>query len=414
MNNLPLFIALRYLFSKKNSIFTSVITKSSIIGIALGITVVITVLSVMNGFHNELRNKILGMVSHVIISNVSGEVSDWENVVEKIKKHKHVVGYAPYIDGQGMITHKGEVRGVQVKGINPKLESSVTSLHQHIVDGDLNEISIPKFGVSIGKSLAKKLNVGLGDKITVIIPQAQTTALGVIPKIKMLKVSSIFHYDMSQYDNNYVFININDARKLFLSKKQVSGIRLKLDDLFNAPLVRDNLSHMLSNNLYALDWTMINKTFFDAIKLEKTMLLILMMLIVLVATFNILSSLFMVVSERKEDIAILKTLGLYSSDVTKIFIYQGMLLSLVGVFFGVIFGLIISYNLDVIISIIEYIIGRSLISSQIYFISDIPAEPALYDIVIVIILSLSMSFLATIYPSKKAAKYEPAQILKGN
>ena len=219
---------------------------------------------------------------------------------------------------------------------------------------------------------------------------------------------------MSQYDNNYVFINISDARKLFLSKKQVSGIRLKLDDLFNAPLVRDNLSHMLSNNLYALDWTMINKTFFDAIKLEKTMLLILMMLIVLVATFNILSSLFMVVSERKEDIAILKTLGLYSSDVTKIFIYQGMLLSLVGVFFGVIFGLIISYNLDVIVSIIEYIIGRSLISSQIYFISDIPAEPALYDIVIVIILSLSMSFLATIYPSKKAAKYEPAQILKGN
>ncbi|MEC7885799.1 MAG: lipoprotein-releasing ABC transporter permease subunit [Pseudomonadota bacterium] len=411
---LPLNIALKYMKSKKSSRFTSIISKSSIVGITIGIAVIITVLSIMNGFHSEMRNKILGMISHVIITGPDYELSNWQNIHSKIKNNNEVLSSAPYIEEKAMVIKGKNVHGIQIKGIIPELEKEVTNLEKNIVLGNLSHLNSKPYQISIGKDLALKLGVKLGDKITLVIPKTQTTVIGVIPKLKTFEVSSIFYFDMKQYDKNLAFINMGEAQKLFSLDNKITGLRLKLNDLFTAPSFRENIDLNTNEKIVIIDWTMMNKNFFEAIKMEKTMLLILMMLIVLVATFNILSSLFMVVSEKRSDIAILKTMGMDSRNIMNIFMIQGTILGVVGIILGIIFGLIICFNLESIISFIEYFLDRSLINSDVYFISKIPAKIMINDVVVVSLFSLFISFLATIYPSYKASKTEPAIILKGN
>ena len=411
---LPLNIALKYMKSKKSSRFTSIISKSSIVGITIGIAVIITVLSIMNGFHSEMRIKILGMISHVIITGPDYGLSNWQNIYSKIKNNDEVLASAPYIEEKAMIIKGKNVHGIQIKGIIPELEKKVTNLEKNIILGNLSHLNNKPYQISIGKDLALKLGVKLGDKITLVIPKTQTTVIGVIPKLKTFEVSSIFYFDMKQYDKNLAFINMSDAQRIFSFNNKITGLRLKLNDLFDAPSFRENINLQTDEKIIVIDWTMMNKNFFEAIKMEKTMLLILMMLIVLVATFNILSSLFMVVSEKRSDIAILKTMGLDSKNIMNIFMIQGTVLGVVGIILGIIFGLLICFNLESIISFIEYFLGRSLINSDVYFISKIPAKVMINDIIIVSLFSLFISFLATIYPSYKASKTEPAIILKGN
>ena len=408
------YIAYKFLKSNKTSRFTSIISKSSIIGIALGIAAIIVVMSIMNGFHSEMRNKILSMVSHVVVTENNYTLKNWDKLKIEIDKNLFVSGSAPYVEGQAMISFKDNVHGIQLKGIVPQYEKLVTSLSENIVEGDLNDIGLKPYQISIGIDLAKKMNLSIGDKITLVIPRVNSTLIGVVPRIKRFEVSSIFNFGMQQYDKNLVFISMDEAQLLYDMGDDITGLRLKLFDLFKSPRMSKFIKKNIDSKYVVIDWTMMNKNFFKALQMEKTMLMLLMFLIVLVATFNIISSLFMVVSEKKSDIAILKTIGMNSKSIMLIFILQGTFLGALGIIFGLILGLLITLNLDYIVMFIEYVIGHNLLDSDIYMISSVPAQVDVLDLVYVSAISFIFSIVATIYPSLTASRTMPAETLKGN
>ena len=414
MRFISFYIAYKYLRSKKSSRFTSIISKSSVIGISLGIAAIIVVMSIMNGFHSEMRDKILSMVSHVIVTEKNYTLKNWDKLKFKIDKNKLVLNSAPYVEGQAMISFDGNVHGIQLKGIIPEYEKNVTSLSDNIIEGDLNNIGLKPYQISIGIDLAKKMNLSIGDKITLVIPRANTTLIGIVPRLKRFEVGSIFKFGMQQYDKNLVFIDINEAQILYDMGSNVTGLRLKLNDLFKVKKVSNFINSNFNSDYIVIDWTMMNKNFFNALKMEKTMLMLLMFLIVLVATFNIISSLFMVVSEKKSDIAILKTIGMNSKNVMYIFILQGTFLGITGIILGLGIGLLISLNLDYVVSFIEYILGHSLLNSDIYMISTVPVKIEVKDLLYVSIISFVFALLSAIYPAINASKTKPAEVLKGN
>jgi lipoprotein-releasing system permease protein len=414
MRFISFYIAYKYLRSKKSSRFTSIISKSSVIGISLGIAAIIVVMSIMNGFHSEMRDKILSMVSHVIVTEKNYTLKNWDKLKFKIDKNKLVLNSAPYVEGQAMISFGGNVHGIQLKGIIPEYEKNVTSLSDNIIEGDLNNIGLKPYQISIGIDLAKKMNLSIGDKITLVIPRANTTLIGIVPRLKRFEVGSIFKFGMQQYDKNLVFIDINEAQILYDMGSNVTGLRLKLNDLFKVKKVSNFINSNFNSDYIVIDWTMMNKNFFNALKMEKTMLMLLMFLIVLVATFNIISSLFMVVSEKKSDIAILKTIGMNSKNVMYIFILQGTFLGIAGIVLGLGIGLLISLNLDYVVAFIEYILGHSLLNSDIYMISTVPVKIEVQDLLYVSIISFVFALLSAIYPAINASKTKPAEVLKGN
>ena len=414
MRFIPFYIAYKYLRSKKSSRFTSIISKSSVIGISLGIAAIIVVMSIMNGFHSEMRDKILSMVSHVIVTEKNYTLKNWDKLKFKIDKNKLVLNSAPYVEGQAMISFGGNVHGIQLKGIIPEYEKNVTSLSDNIIEGDLNNIGLKPYQISIGIDLAKKMNLSIGDKITLVIPRANTTLIGIVPRLKRFEVGSIFKFGMQQYDKNLVFIDINEAQILYDMGSNVTGLRLKLNDLFKVKKVSNFINSNFNSNYIVIDWTMMNKNFFNALKMEKTMLMLLMFLIVLVATFNIISSLFMVVSEKKSDIAILKTIGMNSKNVMYIFILQGTFLGIAGIMLGLGIGLLISLNLDYVVAFVEYILGHSLLNSDVYMISTVPVKIEFQDLLYVSIISFVFALLSAIYPAINASKTKPAEVLKGN
>lgn len=414
MRFIPFYIAYKYLRSKKSSRFTSIISKSSVIGISLGIAAIIVVMSIMNGFHSEMRDKILSMVSHVIVTEKNYTLKNWDKLKFNIDKHKLVLNSAPYVEGQAMISFDGNVHGIQLKGIIPEYEKNVTSLSDNIIEGDLNNIGLKPYQISIGIDLAKKMNLSIGDKITLVIPRANTTLIGIVPRLKRFEVGSIFKFGMQQYDKNLVFIDINEAQILYDMGSNVTGLRLKLNDLFKVKKVSNFINSNFNSDYIIIDWTMMNKNFFNALKMEKTMLMLLMFLIVLVATFNIISSLFMVVSEKKSDIAILKTIGMNSKNVMYIFILQGTFLGIAGIILGLGIGLLISLNLDYVVAFIEYILGHNLLNSDIYMISTVPVKIEVQDLLYVSIISFVFALLSAIYPAINASKTKPAEVLKGN
>jgi len=408
------YIAYKFLKSNKTSRFTSIISKSSIIGIALGIAAIIVVMSIMNGFHSEMRNKILSMVSHVVVTENNYTLKNWDKLKYEIDKNLLVSGSAPYVEGQAMISFKDNVHGIQLKGIVPEYEKLVTSLAENIIEGDLDDIGLKPYQISIGIDLAKKMNLSVGDKITLVIPRVNSTLIGVVPRIKRFEVSSIFNFGMQQYDKNLVFISMDEAQLLYDMGADITGLRLKLFDLFKSPSMSKFIKKNIGSKYIVIDWTMMNKNFFKALQMEKTMLMLLMFLIVLVATFNIISSLFMVVSEKKSDIAILKTIGMNSKSIMLIFILQGTFLGTLGIVFGLMLGLLITLNLDYIVMFIEYIIGHNLLDSDIYMISSVPAQIDVLDLVYVSVISFIFSIVATIYPSLTASRTMPAETLKGS
>jgi len=414
MKYISFYIAYKYLRSKKSSRFTSIISKSSVIGISLGISAIIVVMSIMNGFHSEMRDKILSMVSHIIVTEENYTLKNWDKLKFKIDKNKLVANSAPYVEGQAMISFGGNVHGIQVKGIIPEYEKNVTSLSDNIIEGDFNNVGLKPYQISIGIDLAKKMNLSIGDKITLVIPRANTTLIGIVPRLKRFEVGSIFKFGMQQYDKNLVFIDIYEAQTLYDMGNNVTGLRLKLNDLFKAKKVSNSINSHPNTDYIVIDWTMMNKNFFNALKMEKTMLMLLMFLIVLVATFNIISSLFMVVSEKKTDIAILKTIGMNSKNIMYIFILQGTFLGITGIILGLGIGLLISLNLDYIVAFIEYILGHSLINSDVYMISTVPVKVEVKDLLYVSIISFIFALIAAVYPAIKASKTKPAEVLKGN
>jgi len=408
-----LFIGLRYTRAKRRNHFISFISLISLLGITLGMTALITVMSVMNGFQKEVRTRILGVASHVQVSGIDGTLTNWPQVAHETTNHPQVESAAPYVGAQGMVSVGQVVRGVMVRGILPALEDKVADLDRMMVSGRLDALVPGEFGIVVGTELARTLGVSRDDKIVLISPQGQVTPAGILPRLKQFTVTGIFEAGHFEYDSSLVLIHIVDAQKLYrMEDDQVSGVRLKLRDLFLAPQVVRELVPLISQDTHITDWTRQHANYFRAIQIEKRMLSLILALIIAVAAFNIVSTLVMAVTDKQPDIAILRTLGASPRSIMKIFIVQGTLIGVFGTLLGVVGGVLLAYNVSDVIALAERLFSVQFLSREVYYISEIPSDPQMADIVTVATVSFLLTLLATIYPSYRASKVNPAEALR--
>ena len=410
LQSLPLWIGLRYLAAKRRNHFISFISASSMVGMTLGVAVLILVLSVMNGFDRELRERILGMVPHGVLYERGG-IKDWQALAEQVEEQPGVVAAAPLTRLQGMLGYAGRVQGVMITGIDPDAESKVSILPDHITDGELEALKPRSYGVLLGDLLAKRLNVVVGDKITLMLPEATLSPAGVLPRIKRLNVVGIFSVG-AELDANLAVIHLRDAGKLARLKGEAQALRVKFDNLFDAPRGIWMLASKLNGYFSGSDWTRTHGNLFQAIKLEKTMIGLLLLIIVAVAAFNIISTLVMVVTDKQADIAILRTMGAKPSTVMAIFMVQGISIGVVGVLLGTMLGIAGALSISDIIAWIEQTFGFQILSADVYFISYLPSQLLWSDVAVVTSASLMLSFLATLYPSYRASRVQPAEALR--
>lgn len=413
MSSYELFIGLRYTRAKRRNHFISFISLISLLGITVGMTALITVMSVMNGFQKEVRSRILGVAAHIQVSGVDGTLTDWRKTAEEALGHPEVEAAAPYIGAQGMVSFDQAVSGVAVRGILPDMEDHVADIGQMMIDGRLENLAPGEFGMVIGRELARSLGVFTGDKVVLVSPQGQVTPAGIIPRLKQFTITGVFEAGHSVYDSGLVLIHLADAQKLYrMENNQVSGVRLKLHDLFKAPQVARELVPLISSDVYITDWTRQHANYFRAIQIEKRMLSLILALIIAVAAFNIVSTLVMAVTDKQSDIAILRTLGASPRSIMKIFIVQGTWIGVVGTTLGVIGGVLLAYNVGEVIAQIERLFSVQFLSSEVYYISEIPSDLQLGDVVTVAIVSFVLTLLATLYPSYRASKINPAEALR--
>lgn len=409
---LPLFIGLRYTRAKRRNHFISFISLISIMGITLGVMALITVLSVMNGFEQELRTKILGMASHVKVAQWDGKLANWEDLQRRVKEHPQVVGSAPLVSFEGMMNQGEVVSGALFTGIDPAEEPQVSDIHMHMESGSLADLTPGGFNIILGADLASTMGVGVGDKVTVITPQATVTPAGVLPRLKRFTVSGLFSVGMYEYDRSTAFVHIQDAGRLFSMGDDVSGLRLKLSDLFRAPQVSHELNQMLGGDFWITDWTQRHANFFKAVRTEKNVMFIILMLIVAVAAFNIVSTLVMLVTDKQPDIAILRTLGLTPSQVMGVFMVQGVVIGLLGTLLGVLLGVLLASNIDVVVPAIERLFNTQFLAADVYNISELPSDLRWADVVKIAIVSFGLTIVATLYPSWQASRTQPAEALR--
>jgi lipoprotein-releasing system permease protein len=406
------FVGLRYTRAKRRNHFISFISLISMGGIALGVAALIVVLSVMNGFQKELRARILGVVSHVQISGPGNVLRDWREVEAQALKHPGVLAAAPYVLGQGMLTHQSRVQGVVVRGIDPAAESRVADVGHHMRSGSLEALEPGGFGIVLGIDLARILGVFPGDKVVLVVPQGMVTPAGILPRLKQFTVAGVFEVGMYEYDSGFALVHLADAQALFQLGDAVSGVRLKLDDLFAAPRRARELSATLPGDLYVSDWTRQHSNFFRAVEIEKRVMFIILTLIVAVAAFNIVSTLVMVVTDKRADIAILRTMGATPGSITRIFMVQGSLIGVIGTLLGVAGGVLLAWNVDVVVPFIEGLFGVQFLAKDVYQISELPSELQSKDVITIAGVSLALSLLATLYPSFRASRVNPAEALR--
>jgi lipoprotein-releasing system permease protein len=407
-----LLVGLRYTRAKRRNHFISFISLTSMAGIALGVAALIVVLSVMNGFQKEVRARILGVVSHVQIMSDGGRLSDWRAVAKIALADARVAAAAPYVDAQGMLSFGPSVRGAIVRGILPDLEDRVADLGRHMRAGALDALKAGEFNIVLGADLARALGALPGDKIVLIAPQGQVTPAGVIPRLKQFTVAGAFEVGMSPYDSGLALIHLEDAQRLYQMGDRVSGLRLKLDDLFSARAVARALMPNLPAESYATDWTRSHSNYFRAVEIEKRMIFIMLTLIVAVAAFNIVSTLVMLVTDKQADIAILRTLGASPASVMQIFVVQGALIGVIGTLIGVTGGVLLGLNVETVVPAIEQLLGFKFLAKDVYYIPDLPSDVQTGDVVTIAVTSLVLSFLATIYPSWRASRVNPAEALR--
>lgn len=415
--NLPfeLLIGLRYTRAgrrgRRKDGFMSFISTISVASIALGVMALIIVLSVMNGFQKEVRDRMLSVLSHVEVVHITGSIPDWKALSETILTEKHAVACAPYVAGQGLLNRRGNLRGIALRGIDPTYEPQVSDVAKTLGESTLSALKAGDFGVILGRDLARLLRVNVGDKVTLIVAKGNTTPAGFVPRMKQMTVKGLFQSGHYEFDSTLVFTHIDDAAALFRTGGP-TGIRVKLDDINLAPSVTQHLLMTLPADYYATDWTRQNRTWFAAVQVEKRMMAVILFLIVLVGSFGLVSTLVMTVTEKQSDIAILRTLGASPQSIMTIFVIQGCIVGLIGVLLGTGLGLAISCNLDVIVPAIEHLFGVEFLPREIYFISQMPSDPRASDIVPIAIVSFLASLLATLYPSWRAARTHPAQALR--
>ena len=409
---LELFIGLRYTRARRRNHFISFISLTSMLGITLGVMALITVLSVMNGFEKEVRERILDMVSHLTITKYQDSLSGWSDVVQRAKAQPHVLAAAPYVEAQGMLIHRNHVNGSLIRGVLPEMEPSVSNVGASMVEGKLSDLIPGQFGIILGRDLARILDANVGDKVTLVTPSAQVTPAGVAPRLKRFKVVGIFYVGMFEYDSSMALLHMDDARRVFRLDDGVSGVRLKVDDLFRAPQVRANLLNAELGRYWIRDWSSYHANWFRAVKIEKRMIFLLLLLIVAVAAFNIVSTLVMMVTDKESDIAILRTLGMSPSSILKVFMVQGTLIGVVGTALGIILGVSLSLNLDTVVPFIENLFGIHFLDPGVYYISELPSDLHWSDVWMIGAVSLSLGVLATLYPAWRASRTQPAEALR--
>lgn len=380
-------------------------------GIALGVMALIVVLSVMNGFQREVRDRMLSVLPHIEIVSQSGTLADWPSVARVARQDPEVLAAAPVLESQAMFVREGAVRGAVIEGVDPLLEPTVSEVLGHLQGAPLTALQEGGFSIVLGVDLARSLGVGPGDTVTLVAPQGSFTPAGVLPRVKQFRVLATFESGHYEYDSGLAVIDLADAERVF-RQTGPNAVRLRLSDMQRAPQVAQRLTASLGDDLWARDWTSQNKTWFAAVKVEKRMMFVILTLIVAVAAFNLVSTLVMTVTEKRSDIAILRTLGASPSSILSIFIIQGGLIGVLGTLLGVGAGLLLACNLDVIVPAIEHTFGVHFLDPSIYFISALPSDPRATDIVPIALISLLLSLVATLYPSWRAARVQPAQELR--
>ena len=409
---LPAFIGLRYSRAKRRNGFISFIGWVSIIGIAIGVWALITTLSVMNGFGNELRGRILDVASHVSVEGRGQTINDWQETRTSIVNQLNAENVAPYINGQGLAILGESVHGSIISGVAPDLETKVSPLEKHMSAGSFSDLESGKYRVIIGEQLSRLLSANVGSKITMMAPQGKSTPAGLIPRMRRFEVVGIFNIGMYEYDSALAIIHIDDAARLFNTRGGVTGLRIKLDDVYTAPDVSEDLGSILGLQYFVSDWTHKHRNFFRALVVEKRVMFILLFLIVAVAAINIISTLVMVVTDKQADIAILRTMGLSPGGIMGVFFTQGVTSGVIGTLVGGTLGVFTALNLGSIIGLLESIFGFQFFPPDVYLISDFPAELRFSDVTSIILGSLFISMFATLFPAWRASKIEPAAALR--
>jgi len=405
-------IGVRYVRSRSNNQFVSMISAISIAGIAIAVAVLIVVLSVVNGFERELKDRLLAMSAHADIIDSRHNYSDWPSIVDQAVANPRVVAAAPYVDGQGLLVAGERLSGAGLRGIDPLLEQAVSGVADVIVKGSMGSLQSGKFNIVLGKELADELQVGVGDKVVATLAEGIVTPAGVVPRTKRFTVSGIYRVGMYEFDRRLAFINIEDSQRLFRMRGQVSGIRLSVTDIYSASEIVREVAVDLGHAVAVSDWTRRHVNFFRSIQITKSILFVILMMVVAVAAFNIVSTLVMVVKDKQTDIAILRTAGASPRSILKIFITQGSIIGVLGTVMGVAGGVLLSLNLEIIVAFLEAVFDIKFLAADVYFISDLPSELKLSDVVKISSIALLLALASTFYPAWRAARTMPAEALR--
>jgi len=396
--------------SGRNS-FISFISLISMAGIALGVAALIVVLSVMNGFQKEVRDRMLSVLSHIEVFDATGSLPDWQRTALEAKRDKEVIGTAPYISEEVMLMQDGKMHGALIRGVLPQQEPNVSDVASQVIHGSFDALKAGEFNIVLGSELARSMQVEVGDRVTLVAPQGQVTPAGVVPRMKAFHVVGIFEAGHYEFDSTFAFIHIDDAEKMF-KMNAPSGLRLKVVDMQRAPQVAMDLSRILTGDVLIRDWSKQNRNWFAAVQTEKRMMFIILTLIIAVAAFNLVSTLVMTVTDKQADIAILRTLGASPRSIMKIFMIQGALIGLIGTALGIGLGVLIALNIDVIVPFIEHLLGVQFLPRDIYLISVLPSDLRWPDVWTIGGVAVVLAFLATLYPSWWAARVKPADALR--
>lgn len=405
-------VGIRYVRSRGSNQFVSMISAISIAGIALAVAVLIVVLSVVNGFERELKDRLLTMSAHASIIDTQHRYTDWRSKIAQIVGNTRVNAAAPYVDGQGLLIAGERLSGAGLRGIDPVLEAQVSGVAEVLVEGSMHSLSSGAFNVVLGLELADELQVGIGDKVVVQLAEGIATPLGIVPRSKRFTVSGIFRVGMYEFDRRLAFINIHDAQRLFRMREDISGIRLAVTDIYSAAEIVREVAMDIGEAVAVSDWTRQHANFFRSIQITKTILFVILLMVVAVAAFNIVSTLVMVVKDKQSDIAILRTLGASPASILKIFVTQGSIIGVLGTVFGVFFGVLLALNLETVIGFLETAFDMKFLAADVYFISDLPSELRVADVVKISSIALLLALVSTFYPAWRAARTLPADALR--
>jgi len=407
-----LWIGSRYVRSRSGNGFVSLISAISMLGIAVAVAVLIVVLSVVNGFERELKDRLLAMTAHASIEHSDGRLQDWRHWVEQAEEHVEVAAAAPFVNGQGLLLLGDRLSGAQISGVNPELESRVSRVEDALIVGELSSLRPGDFNIVLGVELAGELRASIGDKVTLTLAEGIVTPAGIVPRTKRFTVSGIYRIGMYEFDRRVAFINIEDSQRLFRLADDVSGIRLSVIDIYQASQIVRTVALDAGGGVLVSDWTRRHVNFFRSIQITKSILFVILLMVVAVAAFNIVSTLVMVVRDKQSDIAILRTVGATPSDILKIFVTQGSVIGILGTTGGVILGVLLSLNLENIVGFMEATFGIKFLAADVYFISDLPSDPRIADILQISVIALVLALLSTLYPAWRGARTSPAEALR--